>query len=147
MRRTRNETVLLTGATGFLGHYVLAEFLARGFRCVVLLRPPIEASIGRLANLLAELDVDADRHIADGSIEPISAELPDRLPHVPVDSSAVLIHAAAATNFRRNASGDPERTNVDVFPNSNLLSPIPSATPLHLPPGFRTSIREVTASH
>ncbi len=113
MRSTRKDTVLLTGATGFLGHYVLAELLARGVRCVVLLRPPIEMSIARLANLLSELGVDAGRCIADGSIEPVCGELPGGLPPIRIDSSALVIHAAAATNFRRNARGDPERTNVD----------------------------------
>ena len=113
MRRTRGDTVLLTGATGFLGHYILAELLDRGWRCTVLLRPPVERSIARLADLLRELGVDAERCIADGSIEPVCGDLPDGLPTIRVDSSAILIHAAAATNFQRNTNGDPERTNVD----------------------------------
>jgi len=112
MRRSAN-TALLTGATGFLGHYVLAALLDRGFRCKVLLRPPIERSVARLAGLLAELDVDAGMHLADGSIEPICGELPNELPPARIDSSAVLIHTAAATNFQQNTTGDPERTNVD----------------------------------
>lgn len=113
MRRTRDDIVLLTGATGFLGHYVLAELLRRGFRCVVLFRPPIETSIGRLANLLEELGIDAERRVADGTIEPVEGNLPDALPPIPVPPSTVLIHAAAATTFKRNASGDPWHTNVD----------------------------------
>lgn len=113
MKRTRDDAAILTGATGLLGHYVLAELLAQGFRCVVLLRPPIERSLGRLADLLAELELDVHQQIADGAIEPISGDLPGDLPTLRVNSSTVLIHAAAATNFRRNARGDPERTNVD----------------------------------
>ena len=113
MRSSYKTTVLVTGTTGFLGHYILAELLARGCRCVVLLRPPIEISLTRLANLLAELDVDGEQCIEEGSIEPVCGELPDTLPPLRIDSSAVLIHTAAATNFRRNARGDPERTNVD----------------------------------
>ncbi len=113
MRRAGDNRVLLTGATGFLGHYVLAELLARGVRCVVLLRPPVETALARLTNLLAELDVDAQRHFADGSIKPIAGELPNKLPDVPIDSISTVIHAAAATNFRRDARGEPHHTNVD----------------------------------
>ncbi|MFQ5492292.1 MAG: SDR family oxidoreductase, partial [Phycisphaerae bacterium] len=44
--------VLLTGATGFLGHYVLADLLARpNVRCRVLLRPPLAEGQARLAEL------------------------------------------------------------------------------------------------
>lgn len=113
MKSPHDNAVILTGATGFLGHYILAELLARGSCCKLLLRPPVERSVARLAGLLSELDVDTERCISDGLIEPLCGELPDALPPTRVDSSAVLIHAAAATNFRRNASGDPERTNVD----------------------------------
>ncbi len=113
MKNTGCNTVLLTGATGFLGHYILAETLSRGWRCKVLLRPPLERSIARLAGLLSELGVDAEKSISDGLIEPVCGELPDDLPPIRSDSSVVLIHTAAATNFQRNAGGDPERTNVD----------------------------------
>ena len=46
--------VFLTGASGFLGHYLLAELLTRPqVRCRVLLRPPVSASSARLQQLLA----------------------------------------------------------------------------------------------
>jgi UDP-glucose 4-epimerase len=67
--------IALTGATGFIGQHLLRELPARGYRCRVLLRRPVEipldcasAVIGDLArpeNLSAALaDVDAVVHSA-----------------------------------------------------------------------------------
>jgi UDP-glucose 4-epimerase len=80
MVRTGTETgpgslIALTGATGFIGQHLLRELPARGFRCRVLLRRPVEmplecasAVIGDLArpeNLSAALaDVDVVVHSA-----------------------------------------------------------------------------------
>lgn len=113
MKSLGSNCFLLTGATGFLGHYILAGLVDRGSRCVVLLRPPIEDSVARLVGLLSDLGIDAERCITDGSIEPVCGELPGDLSHLGTSSSVVLIHVAAATNFRRNRNGDPEHTNID----------------------------------
>lgn len=109
----RDAAVLLTGATGFLGHYLLAELLAQRVHCTVLLRPPTETSFRRLAGLLAELGIDADACLTAGAIDVVAGELPGELPHAMANASTVVIHAAAATNFQRNGRGDPARTNVD----------------------------------
>ncbi|MFQ5590392.1 MAG: SDR family oxidoreductase [Phycisphaerae bacterium] len=111
---TSGCSALLTGATGFLGHHILAELLERRWRCTVLLRHPLEGSIARLNALLAEVGIDFARYVGDGLLRPVCAELPDTLPSLELDDSpTVLIHTAAATNFRRSATGEPERTNVE----------------------------------
>lgn len=104
--------VLLTGATGFIGHYLLAELLRLGRRCVVLLRPPLEESFERLAALLWEIGVDAPQLAASERLMVCEGSLSGHLPDQPVGEAPEIIHAAAATNFRTDSKGEPARTNV-----------------------------------
>ncbi|MDM8008671.1 MAG: complex I NDUFA9 subunit family protein [Phycisphaerae bacterium] len=53
------ERVLLTGASGFVGGYVLRELLARGYRPVCLIRPPRELAARLPSQIAAECDVQA----------------------------------------------------------------------------------------
>ncbi len=46
------HTTLMTGATGFLGIYVLRDLLERGHRVVALLRPPLSSNRRRLQDQL-----------------------------------------------------------------------------------------------
>ncbi len=102
---------LITGATGFLGHYVLAALLRQGRRCAVVVRGPLEASRARLADLLADLGIDLARCTAEDALVVAEGDLacmPD-LAGLPMEA---LVHVAAATQFRTDSSGDPHRTNV-----------------------------------
>lgn len=110
---TTTSSVLITGATGFIGHRILAELLGRGVRCAVLLRPAACERLGRLKPLLRSLGVDAERHLADGSLIPVEGDIQGSLPSrlaVPVDG---VIHAAACTRFTLDSQGDPLATNVE----------------------------------
>lgn len=111
---TATLDLLLTGATGFLGHYVLAELMRVGdVRCRVLLRPPIERGRARLVRCLHDLGLDADALIAGGRIVPVSGELPHRLDAGDLKGVRTIVHAAASTSFDAVPSGEPARTNVE----------------------------------
>jgi nucleoside-diphosphate-sugar epimerase len=106
--------IFLTGASGFLGHHVLAELLARpNVRCRVLLRPPVATSGGRLAELLGELGFDLSSLIANGRVAAIEGTLPGEVSSAMVSGAGMILHCAGDTTFRANGSGEPERTNVD----------------------------------
>lgn len=106
--------VFLTGASGFLGHYVLAELLIRPqVRCRVLLRPPVSASSVRLQRLLAALGLDLAALISDNRVVLVEGELPDSLQPEDVAGADLVLHTAGNTTFDTNGSGEPTKTNVD----------------------------------
>lgn len=106
--------VLVTGATGFLGHYLLAQLCRRTTaRFRVLLRPPIHDGRGRLRRLLEDLGLDLDALVGDGRIELAEHELPATLDPSLLKGIDTVIHAAGSTCFQSNAAGEPQRTNVD----------------------------------
>ncbi len=106
--------VFLTGATGFLGHYVLAELLAHPhIRCRVLLRPPISKTSERLGKLLVDMGLNLSALIANGRILPVEGELPDSLNWEDISGVDMVLHAAGNTTFHANGSGEPAMTNID----------------------------------
>ena len=105
--------VLLTGATGFVGHHVLCEFLRRGCPCAVTLRRPIEPQVARLARLLMPLGLDVPAAIKARRLIPIPFDLLDDAPPDPPVRIASVLHAAASTRFELDGSGEPTRTNVE----------------------------------
>ncbi|MFQ5461404.1 MAG: SDR family oxidoreductase, partial [Phycisphaerae bacterium] len=108
------NSVLVTGASGFLGQYILAELLADPqVRCRVLLRPPLSESFARLERLLADLGLELAALVADDRVVAIEGSLPDRLNAAAFDGVDTVVHAAGNTAFHANGSGEPTRTNVD----------------------------------
>jgi len=107
-----NRCVLLTGATGFIGHYLLADLLRRHVRCAVLLRPPLDRSTRRLADMLGELGLDLDELIASGRVVPLTGDVIRGLPDPTGLNIRSIIHTAAATRFQTDPTGEPRRTNV-----------------------------------
>ncbi len=106
--------IVLTGATGFLGHYLAAELSQRtNVQCRLLLRPPLETSRARLVKLLAELGLQLDVLIKDHRVTLFEGSLPDRIDAAPMRGADTLLHAAGNISFDRNASGEPEKTNVE----------------------------------
>ena len=105
--------VLLTGATGFVGHHVLCEFLRRGCPCAVTLRRPIEPQVARLTRLLMPLGLDVPAAIKAGRLIPIPFDLLDDAPPDPPVPISSVLHAAASTRFEPDGSGEPTRTNVE----------------------------------
>ncbi len=106
--------VFLTGATGFLGHYLLAELLTHPHvRCRVLLRPPVSDSSVRLERLLADLGLNLSELIADGRVVPVEGVLPDSLKRSDVSGVDLVLHAAGNTTFHANGSNGLETTNIE----------------------------------
>lgn len=104
--------VLLTGATGFIGHYLLAELLRRRVRCAVLLRPPLDRSTRRLADMLGELGLVLDELRSSGRVVLLTGDLVRGLPDPTGLDIGSIIHSAAATRFQTDPTGEPRRTNV-----------------------------------
>ncbi|MBW7904964.1 MAG: SDR family oxidoreductase [Phycisphaerae bacterium] len=97
--------ILITGATGFIGHYVLGELLRQGRRCVALVRDRPE----RLQRLLQGAGAPAP---TDGRLLVAPGALPDRLPDLRRQGIRQVVHLAANTRFDATAS-EPHRTNVE----------------------------------
>ena len=92
------QTVLITGATGFLGRAACAAFTAAGFQVRALVRNPAAA---------ASLEP-----IARGGI--FRCDLPDSIEErVLQDGPHALIHAASETRFA--SPEQARRTNVNGF--------------------------------
>ncbi len=107
------HTILLTGATGGLGHYVLARLVDASSATVrVLLRSPMIDSRRRLTNLLRDLLLDLPALIASERVELVEGSLPDSVNASIVDNVDTIVHAAGSTVFDTDTAGDPERTNV-----------------------------------
>lgn len=105
--------VFITGSTGFVGHYVLAQLLRHGRRCVVMLRAPLASSLARLTGLLRDLDIDANHAISAGQLVPIEGDLRGDAPVINGLRIGAIVHVAAATQFDRDSTGEPWRTNVE----------------------------------
>src|SRR5688572_9083998 len=124
MQSTRNVNsqpcTLITGATGFLGHHVLAEFLRRQVPCVAIVRPPVVGSVSRLEQLLSDLGVNVGQSLRCGLLRPLECDLARSSSlHWPHRCNRI-IHCAACTRFTAHESGEPTLTNVQG--TANLLS-------------------------
>lgn len=112
--------VLVTGATGFIGHYVLAALLSRGVACAVLLRPPLSKSTARLAALLRPLGVDLQEQVTRWRLALVEGDVNLALPADTGLRITSILHAAGVTAFEQQPNGDPHRTN--VVGTANLLA-------------------------
>lgn len=108
----RESHILITGSTGFIGHYLLAALLRRDLPCAVLLRPPAGDSFTRLARLLHGLGLDLQALHGTGRVAVIEGDLRTGLPAECELNIRSIVHAAASTRFQTNPSGEPRRTNV-----------------------------------
>lgn len=107
-----DHTIFLTGATGFLGHYVLAELLLRTHASVrLLVRNPVDAATV-LVELLSPLNVDLVPYLASGRVRLLSGRLPGSLDASALRDVDLIIHAGASTQFDQR-EGEPYRSNVD----------------------------------
>jgi nucleoside-diphosphate-sugar epimerase len=103
----------MTGATGFLGNYILRDLLARGRRVAALVRPPAAESAARLAELMRPLKVDTASEIAAGRLVIVEGALPDRLPAPTWGRTDEFVACAASLQLFSNGNGEPHKTNVE----------------------------------
>ena len=100
---TQSSAVLVTGATGFVGRYVVRDLVRRGVKCVAAHRP------GRGEALRVALsDVGVLPSVVDSCELDLTAETTPALP----SGVASVVHAAAVTKFAAGGRGEPDRTNV-----------------------------------
>lgn len=107
-----SQTILLTGATGFLGHYTLRELLADGHRVVAMVRPPVDEGLARLKTLMLQIGVDLEPHLARDRLHVEAGCLPESLPRPSWGRTDAIVSCAASLQLYANGNPDPFRTNV-----------------------------------
>ena len=106
-------TTLLTGATGFLGQFLLRDLLRRKRRVVALLRAPLQDSRIRLSGLMRQLDLDVDDYVQTGQLLLREGSLPEDLPDGQWGPTDDIVACAASLQLYSNGNGEPFRTNVE----------------------------------
>ncbi|TWT49653.1 Phthiocerol synthesis polyketide synthase type I PpsC [Rubripirellula amarantea] len=119
---TTSRSTLLTGATGMVGSYVMAEMLRRGIPMVVTARSKGRQSAAeRIENILQDFEQAWNQTLPRPRVVEASFDQPGLgIPHH--DQRAIandcdqIIHSAASLSFApatENADNEPYRTNVD----------------------------------
>lgn len=121
VKREVEPWLVLTGATGLLGSYLLHELLARGHRvlCIVRADSPAQAR-ARLAAAAAPWRGDIEGDFERGRLAVVRGNLhepelgfsPETIDHLR-GRVAKVVHAAGSTAFQLRGDGEPFRTNVD----------------------------------
>lgn len=111
-----NRTVLLTGATGIMGSWVLGEALARGYEPIVLMRDPNhDHAMARLAIVLdhvGQIDqIDRVRVYLGDAREPMLGLGENEREEV-LGALGGMIHCAACTSFEPERDDEIWQTNV-----------------------------------
>jgi len=112
------QTILLTGATGFLGQYLLSDLLLRGCSVAVLVRDSRQTSASeRIAEVLDYWSERLGHKLPAPTI--LAGDLGlDDLGFTPADrhylarECCAIIHSAATVSFRESPGGEPWQTNV-----------------------------------
>jgi thioester reductase-like protein len=113
------RAVLLTGATGLLGQYLLRDLLVRGHRVAVLARDSGQGSVAeqRIAEIVAFWSESLGRTLGmplvfTGELRPDDLGLAVAERRWLTDHCRAVIHSAANLSFRETSQGEPWRTNV-----------------------------------
>lgn len=113
MRAEYASATLMTGATGFLGQYVLRDLLIRGHRVVAVLRGALPESRERLRSLLLSIGLDIAEYLPGGQLRLVEGSLPGDLPELDeVSPVGAVLNCAASLQLFSNGNGDPFQTNV-----------------------------------
>lgn len=107
-----SHTTLMTGVTGFLGHFVLRELLARGQTVVAVLRPPLVENTERLSQMMRQIEVDLTPYMRSGQLRLVEGAVPSDLPEPTWGSTDSVVNCAASLQLFSNGNGNPFKTNV-----------------------------------
>jgi len=111
MKVEQPHTILMTGATGFLGQYVLRDLLRGGHRVQVMVRPPSGKSSQRLCGMLNEIGLEVKSCMDTGQMVLVEGALPDRIPDSHWGRTDAIVNCAASLGLFANGNGDPFTTN------------------------------------
>lgn len=116
-RRNRACTILVTGATGFIGSHIASELLRRGYRVVLLARPDKQLGAqARVAQLLEWLGMGQEEQDRLKVVEAFMDQ-----PRLGLDQEAYgnlaqsideIIHCASHTSFSERKREEIERANI-----------------------------------
>lgn len=112
MRFEQPQTFFMTGATGFLGQYVLRDLLVRGQRVIAMLRGPVTESTPRLSKQMHDMGWPVEQYLGNGQLELVEGSLPNHLPAITWGRTDAIINCAASLQLFSNGNGDPFKTNV-----------------------------------
>lgn len=112
MRAEQRQTYFMTGATGFLGQFILRDLLRAGQQVVAMLRPPLAESTQRLCKQMNSMGGPIEPFIESGQLKLVEGLLPEQLPEPTWGHTDAMVHCAAALQLFSNGNGDPYRTNV-----------------------------------
>ncbi|UCD29817.1 MAG: SDR family oxidoreductase [Planctomycetota bacterium] len=107
------HTIFMTGATGFLGHYILRGLLQHKIRTVVMLRAPLAQTAGRLSAMMKCIGFDINPYISKQMLILVEGYLPNNLPVCDWGRTDAVLNCAASLQLFSNGNDDPYETNVD----------------------------------
>jgi len=116
------KNIVLTGATGFLGAFLLEGLLERGYRVIVLGRPAGETKLAeRLTNLVRWLDIVPGDRLLPFEVDFAKQHLGlDEKKYAELcESTGKIIHCASDTSFAEHNRTRVEAANVNSL--SSLL--------------------------
>jgi len=117
----RRPSVLLTGATGILGSWILNEALERGYSPAVLMRdedrPHAERRLDAVLRLLGKQDLRREVEIVQGDARQPNLGLDPADARRLRNSAGAFIHCAASTSFNPKDDVNLWETNVSGVQN------------------------------
>jgi nucleoside-diphosphate-sugar epimerase len=102
----------MTGATGFLGQYILRDLLVRGQRVIAMLRGPVAESTPRLCKQMCDMCSPVEEYLGDGRLQIVEGCMPNQLPAITWGRTDAIVNCAASLQLFSNGNGDPFKTNV-----------------------------------
>jgi nucleoside-diphosphate-sugar epimerase len=147
--KSHNPTTLLTGATGFLGHFILRDLLVRGRNVVAMLRAPLEHSHQRLQAMLAAIDLDMEKYLSTGRLRLVEGALPDDMPECRWGETDDILTSAASLQLASNGNGEPYKTNVAgietllAWANRHGVRTLHAVSTAYVCGSFKGHVREV----
>lgn len=116
-----NRTLLLTGATGIMGSWVLGEALSRGYSAICLMRDATHAAaVDRIKAVLGHVDHAQDLHrvqVVLGEASHPGLGLSQQEAEEVRAAADLMIHCAACTTFSPDQDAEVWATNVDGVRN------------------------------
>ena len=113
-----SDYVLLTGATGLLGRYLIRDLVLAGKQVAVLARASRkETALQRIEAIMQMWEAETGQLLPrliclDGDICSERLGLDDRSLHWVEEHCSSMLHSAASVTFHADGSGEPFRTNV-----------------------------------